>query len=40
MGEEIEKYKHKDEDKWLKENPGKNFKPFDPDRGIAEKSEK
>lgn len=28
------KYKHKDEDAWLRENPGKEFKPFDPERDI------
>ena len=28
------KYKHKDEDAWLRENPGKEFRPFDPERDI------
>ena len=31
-----EKYKHKDEDVWKRENPGKEFKPFDPERDVKE----
>ena len=37
---ENEKYKHKDEDAWLQDNPGKEFKPFDPERKIRDYSEK
>ena len=35
---EIKKYKHKEEDAWLKDNPGKEFKPFDPERKIRDYS--
>ena len=34
------KYKHEDEDAWLKDHPGERFKPFDPKRKIPYKSEK
>lgn len=33
------KYKHDDEDAWLKDHPGKEFKPFDPERKLAHKLE-
>jgi len=35
-----EKYKHQDEEEWLRENPGKEFKPFDPEREIIDKKKK
>ena len=35
-----EKYKHPDEDTWKRLNPGKEFKPFDPDRKIPDESNK
>ena len=33
------KYKHEDEDAWIKDNPGEKFKPFDPKRKIPYKPE-
>ena len=38
--EKPKKYKHDDEDAWLKDHPGKKFKPFDPERKLAYKFEK
>lgn len=38
--EKREKYKHPEEDAWKKNNPGKEFKPFDPYRKIPNSSDK
>jgi len=37
---DAEKYKHKDEETWLAKNPGKEFKPFNPDWEIIKKKKK
>jgi hypothetical protein len=34
------KYKHEDEDSWITDHPGEEFKPFDPERKTPYKPKK